>query len=250
MKQAVFLLSLALAMYFCSVSVKEKKKHEESTSSQNEANQELADSIKLIGRSFEDRQGITYSSIQSVSVDLNSDGNMDTLHIQKAVGSINPRDSAYYAWTDPGDFHRIIVSITGGKESTITNIGGWLENKDLAYYDESFNKYNLVESAFITVRDPNNGSKLIFCGGYPYASEPGLLTITEIINHEPKLIFNLNTYLFKFEDFNGDEILDIATTVWDKYDLEDQNKVDFKVYLLNHEFTFSEEYSQKLNNQF
>lgn len=209
-------------------------------------------SIELIGKIFQKSNNqLSFEKIQLIQLDLNEDEYKDTILLEKIKEWINVEESQHYKWTDPGEFHRIKISISGGKEMILLNTSGWMENNFLAEYDKDFNNENMIKSEYITIKRASDENILIFISGYTYASTPGLLTIVNIYNNDnPILIFNLNTELFNFKDYNKDGVKDLGTTVWDGfYEDEQENKYRYKVYLLDGGFTYSEKYSRLLSEE-
>lgn len=205
--------------------------------------------IKLIGNTFQGNDSLlSFELIQEITVDLNSDGFQDQIILEKIKESINPNNSEIYEWTDPGDIHRITISINKGTSLTLLNKEGWVNNSSLSQYNKDFGTNNIVKSKYIVVRKASQENTLIFLQGYSYASSPGLLTLINVYQKTPIIIFNLNTELFDLRDINKDGILDVCTTVWDGYYQDaNKNKYRYKAYLLNGGLTLDENYSRELS---
>lgn len=246
MNNLFYLLSIII-LFGCKTQTKENKSLEVNTDQINQI--EIEKEIKLIGKPFSSRSNIvSYLEVEKLEVDLNNDNITDTLIIEK-IDEWRYKDSVNYKWDDPGDFHRITISITGGKSLSLLNINGWIINKRLADFIEDFNSKSIVQSNFITIRNDLSESNLIFLNGYHYASNPGLLTIINIIGNKPVMIFNENARIVKYKDFDNNGIKDMVTTFWDKWHIENEGKNEYDVYLLDGGFTYSEKFSKLLSEE-
>ncbi len=113
-------------------------------------------------------------------------------------------------WGDPGDFHKIRFNISG-KEYSYFNKLGWVRYENdyiMQNEDDDFVDSDLINSKYCIVQSVQNNGCLIFLFGYPYASEPGLLSIIKVQEEgKPYLIFNDNYFFSSFEVENGSLIV-------------------------------------------
>jgi hypothetical protein len=140
----------------------------------------------------------------------------------------------------PGDFHLIKIS-SNDKQVIFFNPDGWVAKRE--YIDDipSLSKYNLTSKNYVSVRQFSSNDILLFIFGYPYGSNPSLLTIINLTRFDyPQLIFNENYDLFDIKDYNNDNLLDIEVSKYFKYmktdedgNLLDKNKTAEKYFLQN-----------------
>lgn len=162
---------------------------------------------------------LKFVTIETVHYDFNGDKRNDTIKIERIVD-----------WGDPGDFHKITISLSGKGENVFFNSGGWIAIGDYELqFVKDFVSKSIVPSEYISLQRVSSTDILLFCFGYVYASQPGLLSVINITNNDDsRLIFNDNYYLYKFEDFDNDGVKDIVLT---KSDTEESNsKNDLKYY--------------------
>lgn len=209
-------------------------------------------SFSLIGLELPEKidRNLIFETLETITFDLNQDGLFDTILVNKIAKWILD-DGQVYHWTDPGDFHQIIITIQGKRSTTYNNIDGWVSNTSLKKYTQDLDAEGIVQSDYLILRDEGNSNYLVYLAGYTYASNPGLLTIINIYDGQDlKLIFNKKIELYGLKDFDGDGTKDLITTVWDGYyQTEEENKNRHTVYLLNGGLNRSEEFSQKFCNQ-
>jgi hypothetical protein len=116
-------------------------------------------------------------------------------------------------WDDPGDFHQIRI-VSQEKEVSFFNAGGWVRISDFETQriSKDQNERLRFSDFFFLYRDnPNNNLILVF--GYPYASQPGLLSIIKLSGFpEPKLILNDFLYFFGFDEIKSKGVLNIKVS--------------------------------------
>lgn len=203
--------------------------------------------FNLVGESLpnEVERPLDFQVIQKVEFDFNNDKNIDTLIIEKISKWTSSSNNKVYDWTDPGDFHRIRLSIAGHKTWTLVNVSGWVNKSSLLKNDKSLGDESLFKSDYVLVRKESNNNFLLFAAGYAYASNPGLLTIINIYKgEEPKLVFNENVELYGLKDIDDNGIKDLITS--GNYEKPEENKYKHKVYLLNGGFLYNQEYTKQL----
>lgn len=195
-------------------------------------------------------RNLSFKNLQEITIDLNDDGLIDTVTVDR-IRSLVRDDGTLYIWDDPGDFHRISISIQGKPKWCSINTDGWVRNQSLLNYDGELLKESLAHSQYLIIRDEGHGNLLIYAAGYAYASSPGLLTIVSVYKgEEVRLAYNENRELLSMKDINGDGINDLITTVWDGfYSNREQNNYRHKVYLVNGGFSFSPSFSKQFCEQ-
>jgi hypothetical protein len=116
---------------------------------------------------------LKYNLVESYQHDLDGDEKIDTIclyHIEQLRN-------------DPGDFHRLQVILANGDSFDIINVDGWI--KDNHYKP----KENELASDYITITEYEEAVFLL-CFGWPYASQPALLTILDFSSGKSRVIFN------------------------------------------------------------
>ncbi len=186
---------------------------------------------KLIGRPLdsintkEEELSIRFlfKTVDIIDIDLNNDCIIDTIKIEKIID-----------WGDPGDFHKISIQLSGNKKKEFFNLSGWIKyDRYELQFVNSFSKNNLGASRNIIIHRASNTDILLFCFGYVYASQPGLLSIININDTcNADLIFNAKFYLLNFSDRDNDGIKEIVVTKSDSNEFK--IKKDSITYKLNH----------------
>jgi len=169
---------------------------------------------ELIGNKLDDIDkkqeefGMTleFDVIEKLTLDLNGDNQEDIIEIERIR-----------QWIDPGDFHRITIKISGKKKTEFLNTSGWVAVGDYeTQFVKGFVSNTVISSKYVSLQQASENDMLLFCFGYTYASQPGLLSIINLLKQDgPKLIFNDNYHLYKFEDINNDGAKDITVTTAD-----------------------------------
>ncbi len=162
-----------------------------------------------------------FEIIDSYLLDIDNDGLEDEIIIEKIKD-----------WNDPGDFHRIRI-INQTKEYEYFNGHGWINISDFELqFEEYLKEDSQVDSKYIIISNASNNDKLLFCFGYVYASQPGLLSIINLSGtNTPELIYNDNTLLYGFKDLDNDKSKDIQVTKFDKEEIIGKEN-SFKTYNL------------------
>jgi hypothetical protein len=140
-------------------------------------------------------------------------------------------------WYDPGDFHKINLTIRG-KNYSFSNIDGWVSISD---YQLQFIKRRmqseLIQSDFGIVLPASESDLILIIFGYPYASKPGLVTIIYLpLNEEPYLIYNDNSYLYNYDIFNDKMQVTISTYDEDRRKRLKSPEVGLKSYTFENGF--------------
>ena len=150
-----------------------------------------------------------FETVDSYLLDVDNDGIEDEIIVEKIKN-----------WNDPGDFHRIRI-ISQAREYEYFNGHGWISISDFELqFEKSLKEKNQISSNYIIITDASDNDKLLFCFGYVYASQPGLLSIINLSGtNTPKLIYNDNNLLYGFRDLNDDKTKDILVTKHDKDEL-------------------------------
>lgn len=211
-----FLISMCLLLTCCQTSDNNR------TSSSN--NQTLIGSELS---SEEDKKlelniSFDFEVIDIVNYDFNGDNKNDAIKIERIID-----------WGDPGDFHKITLTLSGQDEVMFFNIDGWMRVTPYELqFTESLKTNSLVKSDYVVIQKASKKDILLIAYGYVYASQPGLLTIVNITREKaPALIFNDNYHLYKFTDKNEDDIEDIVVTKYGKGEQENEER-ELKTYLL------------------
>ncbi|MBW6480548.1 MAG: hypothetical protein K0B37_14060 [Bacteroidales bacterium] len=192
--------------------------------------------IKIdVNESFE-LIGIPLSTVEEREKELNYKFEFQTIEKQQIYHQDDSQRIEIFierikGWNDPGDFHRIRIK-KQEKEFVFFNSDGWVIIGEYeTQYLNSFSETNEIKSSYVSVQKASDKDILLFAFGYVYASQPGLLSILNLSRFEkPVLIFNDNYNLYNYEDINGDGMLDIMVTKFDKDEVT--GLVDFKTYLL------------------
>lgn len=119
-------------------------------------------------------------------------------------------------WNDPGDYHRI--RIVGDTSYSFFNVDGWME-MDVSYSSID----NRLESKYV-ILEKSNKRCLLYAFGYPYASEPELLTILNL-NKKVDLIFNNNYFIYKYQMDNVCPFIIIGD-----YDYDGKKRLDTIIF--------------------
>jgi hypothetical protein len=199
---------------------------------------------KLVGNNLPSKlnRPLKFQNIQTIIADLNNDFKPDSIFIDKII-KWTDNEGVVNDFDDAGEFHRIHIAISGSLPVTWINIDGWVSNKKLSSFDNSFNEKNIVNSDYITVKQFLDNSKLLFCTGYLYADGP-LLTIIIITDGRPKLIFNKEAYLVQLKKLNKQGSMALVTSNFDKYQIAHGRKGYYKVYVFDSGFCYNEELSK------
>ncbi|UBM62544.1 hypothetical protein LA303_00850 [Candidatus Sulfidibacterium hydrothermale] len=246
-KQIFVFTCLVLSLLSCSNNnpkQKEKKLHTKNKLVNNSLK------CKLVGDDLPNKlnRSLKFKNVQTIISDLNDDSKPDSIFIDKII-KWTDSDGKINDWDDPGEFHRIRILISGDLPVIWINVDGWVSNKGLSYFDSTFNKKNIVNSNYITVKRFLGRGKLIFCTGYTYASSPGLLTIIQINNKQPRLIFNKEAYLVQLKSLNKNGLMALVTSNWDKYQIEHERKSSYKVYVFEDGFCYNKELSKSFKGK-
>ncbi len=141
-----------------------------------------------------------YKMYDSIYVDLNKDRISDTIFIYK----IEP-------WDAPGDFHRIVIHYSSSNNTLeINNMGDWklldTERDDKTHLNQS----SIINSNKFIITDITQNLRVLILKGYSFASSPGRLTIIDLNNIAPKILFDDLTFkILKIEDLDKDQIAEI-----------------------------------------
>ncbi|TKG92936.1 hypothetical protein EYV94_18370 [Puteibacter caeruleilacunae] len=163
----------------------------------------------LIGKSLDDIDDLEkelnflfeFEVIEAIVVYNEEGGVKDSIYIEKIKN-----------WNDPGDFHRIKI-VSNENEYLFFNVDGWVEKvKYNQVYSVDFASSEVKNSKLINVQKASPNTYLIFAFGYPYASQPELLSVISVSKENIHLAFNENYYLTDFSDFNSDGFNDIKVS--------------------------------------
>lgn len=121
---------------------------------------------------------IEFESVKTLTFDLNKDNKVDSIILYR-----------FKDWNDPGDFHKIQIKVTGGKEIETTFQDAWVRfNHNYLLPDKVINQ-NKIDSDYLLIDDLGRKENLVFLFGYVYSSDPaGTLTIYEVSKSDIKLI--------------------------------------------------------------
>lgn len=146
----------------------------------------------------------------------------------------------------PGEFHLMTIDCNG-KENVFFNPDGWsaryvYDGKpvpttmlDSASRDKALEVYwlqelketvknNLIDKRYIAITELSPKDIVLIAWGYPYASNPGQLTIFNLTRFdEPTLIYNDTKELIEIADYNKDGVLDIGTSSSFSDEIVDKN---------------------------
>lgn len=208
MKNINLIILIALLLTHCKT---ESKKQNNQIKSTNINQQEEQIIKELQGKPLKDIKAkeddlglkFDFEIVELINSDLNKDDKKDTIKIERIKD-----------WADPGDFHKITVKLTGQNEETFFNSTGWVKIGDYQLqFLNGFKNSSIVESNYISIQKASNNDVLLFCFGYAYASQPGLLSIINLSRfNKSYLIFNDNCYLQQFKDVDNNGTKDIAIT--------------------------------------
>ena len=178
----------------------------------------------LIGKPLESIQSkelqlgnkLEFKVVEIINIDINGDNKNDAITLEQIKD-----------WGDPGDFHKVTIKIAGKDERTFFNSSGWVA---IGGYETQFVGNLLTEaiykSKYISLQKVSNSEILLFCFGYVYASQPGLLSIINLTNpNNAELIFNDNFYLYKLKDIDNDNKKDIIVTKDDVEEISDKSNL-------------------------
>ena len=144
--------------------------------------------------------------------DLNGNETPDTIFLYKER-----------EWNDPGDFQKIVIHFDSGTKMYFFNLGDWIGKPE-----------------FVKVT-PEKG--LLVIDGYTYASSPQLLTVIDLDENEPKIVFKDGFDLSELRDLNGDGNLEF---IGRKYYAESITELDSIYYSTTYSPYFVMQY---LDNQ-
>jgi hypothetical protein len=139
---------------------------------------------------FEKNNDERLQFVTIASYDINGDGSIKGKIILEKL---------QISWEEPGDFHRIRIEY---KDTCYAffNSSGWVKAESYIFeYVPNFTMCNKIQSDYI-VFSKNGNDLLLFAFGYPYASQPGLLSIVNLSLKEPKLLFNDNCMLSGYQE--------------------------------------------------
>lgn len=219
-------------------------------------NKPINDSLKfkLVGEPLPSHgrksQSLVFKNVQTIITNLNNDGIPDTIFLDKIIKSSDSKGNVH-EWADGGNFHRIRISLSGGRQQIWFNINGWVTTDDLTVFDTTFNRINAVHSNYVTIRKNQDKGALIFCEGFSYGENPRCLTILKIKGNKAHLVFNKEAFLVRFGNLNGNKEKVLVTSLFCRYiPPESGYKVEYKVYTLQGGFHYNKELSKSFGKRF
>jgi hypothetical protein len=140
---------------------------------------------------------LEFDTVEVVVVDIDGDNNDDIICVEKIR-----------KWGDPGDFHKVTIDFHGNKDKIVFfNVEGWVRvgEYELQFMDSATKKF-FDKSKYLAIQKLSNKDTLLFCFGYVYASQPGVLSVINLTRFEkPMLIMNYNYHLCSIKDSNNSD---------------------------------------------
>jgi hypothetical protein len=177
-----------------------------------------SDAYKIVGKTLNDDKSFSFQGIEKLLINLDNDNILDTIILEKI-----------HEWNDPGDFQKIKINLSNNNNISVFNKEGWVDTEQLNEFGD-FNKKNIVNSKYLTIKLVSSNHYLLFLSGYAYASSPGLLSIIEVKNGVMRQLLNDNYFIYNYKDIDNDNIIDLIVTTKDKFNYS--SKAETKVYLL------------------
>ena len=134
---------------------------------------------------------LQYYEIESHQIDLNDDRIMDQVSILVIKN-----------WSDPGDFHKIRITVAGMEPKEYINHSGWVSFNNNYPIAEQLKAQNLLDSKNILLSRVSPSTRVLMLFGWVYASQPGLLTIINARNQS--VLFNKEWSVHTITDKNDD----------------------------------------------
>lgn len=148
-----------------------------------------------------DESAYPFKAMDTQFIDLNGDSKLDKITLFRIED-----------WADPGDFQKIEIELNGETPYEYRNYGGWISFEQ-ASLPTGITAFNKIRSENILLLQAQPETKLIVLFGWPYASDPGLVTIIDPKNKT--ILFNKNWSLQSITDIDTDYHLELTGTLAD-----------------------------------
>ena len=151
-------------------------------------------------------------------------------------------------WSDPGDYLRVRIHLSGKPEYIID-----AEGEKIEYYSEYYfydqprltKKTNLLNSEYLLLIAPFEKypqNKILILNDYDYPARPGSIRFLALGSDGiPYVFLNINdAKLYQFEDINNDHIEDIVTVNYPEFQRKNKEYMfspyypPYSVYLVNY----------------
>jgi hypothetical protein len=126
-------------------------------------------------------------------------------------------------WELPGDYIKIIIK-SNNHIIDLENLEGWVKFDNNYTVPEQVKNQNLINTDYFIYTKLDDNKPIILLFGWVYASEPGLMTIIDLTNKNPKLIFNNFFQIKKIFDIDNDGVKEIIGST----DFKNNAIIDFK----------------------